>query len=55
VFPQDLTYGYYSLKKKHGNPKKPLDWAVVEATAVTEEGYIVPGMFFSLSISYIQP
>ncbi|KAJ7633167.1 hypothetical protein FB45DRAFT_914519 [Roridomyces roridus] len=43
MFPQDLTYGYYSLKKKHGDPKKPLNWAVVEATAITEDGHIVPG------------
>lgn len=43
MFPQDLTYGYYSLNKTHGDPKKPLDWAIVEATAITEEGHIVPG------------
>ena len=43
MFPQDLVYGYYSLKKKHGDPKKPLDWAIVEATAITEDGHIVLG------------
>ncbi|CAK5277105.1 unnamed protein product [Mycena citricolor] len=43
MFPQDLTYGYYSLKKKHGDPKKHLDWAIIEATAITEDGHIVPG------------
>ncbi|KAF9266564.1 acyl-CoA carboxylate CoA-transferase [Marasmius fiardii PR-910] len=43
MFPQDLTYGYYSLKKNHGDPTKPLDWAIVEATSITEEGHIVPG------------
>ncbi|KAG7443237.1 uncharacterized protein BT62DRAFT_972559 [Guyanagaster necrorhizus] len=43
MFPQDLTYGYYSLKKMHGDPSKPLNWAIVEATAVTEDGSIVPG------------
>lgn len=43
MFPQDLTYGYYSLRKKHGDLKKPLDWAIVEATAITEDGSIVPG------------
>lgn len=43
MFPQDLTYGYYSRNKKHGSPSKPLDWAIVEATAITEEGHIVPG------------
>ncbi|KDR69927.1 hypothetical protein GALMADRAFT_255228 [Galerina marginata CBS 339.88] len=43
MFPQDLTYGYYNLHKKHGDPRKPLDWAIVEATAITEDGWIVPG------------
>ncbi|KAF9441309.1 acyl-CoA carboxylate CoA-transferase [Macrolepiota fuliginosa MF-IS2] len=43
VFPQDLTYGYYNLHKTHGDPRKPLDWAIVEATAITEDGHIVPG------------
>ncbi|PPQ71853.1 hypothetical protein CVT26_007012 [Gymnopilus dilepis] len=43
MFPQDLVYGYYSLKKKHGDPRRPLDWAIVEATAITEDGWIVPG------------
>ncbi|KAJ8072794.1 acetyl-CoA hydrolase [Marasmius tenuissimus] len=43
MFPQDLTYGYYSLKKNHGDPTKPLNWAIVEATAINEEGHIVPG------------
>lgn len=43
VFPQDLVYGYYNLKKKHGDLKKPLDWAIVEATAINEDGSIVPG------------
>ncbi|KAL8280713.1 hypothetical protein RQP46_007036 [Phenoliferia psychrophenolica] len=44
MFPQDLTYGVnYALKKKHGEPKKHLDWAIVEATSITEDGQIVPG------------
>jgi len=43
VFPSDLTYGFYSLNKKHGDPKKPLDYAIVEATAILEDGSIVPG------------
>ncbi|KAK4705081.1 hypothetical protein P7C70_g1127, partial [Phenoliferia sp. Uapishka_3] len=33
----------YALNKKHGEPKKHLDWAIVEATAITEDGKIVPG------------
>jgi len=54
MFPQDLTYGYYSLKKKHGDPKKPLDWAVIEATAVTEDGWIVPGASVGASPEILQ-
>lgn len=54
MFPQDLTYGYYSLKKKHGDPKKPLDWAVIEATAITEDGWIVPGASVGASPEILQ-
>ncbi|KAJ2928055.1 hypothetical protein H1R20_g9048, partial [Candolleomyces eurysporus] len=54
MFPQDLVYGYYSLNKKHGDPKKPLDWAIVEATAITEEGYIVPGASVGATPELIQ-
>ncbi|GAA5905466.1 hypothetical protein JCM6882_003169 [Rhodosporidiobolus microsporus] len=43
MFAQDLTYGYYSLNKKHGDPRKPLDWAIVEATEILDDGSIVPG------------
>ncbi|GAA6041712.1 hypothetical protein JCM8097_003095 [Rhodosporidiobolus ruineniae] len=43
MFPQDLTYGYYSLNKKHGEAKKNLDFAIVEATEILEDGSIVPG------------
>ncbi|KAJ4468907.1 acyl-CoA carboxylate CoA-transferase [Lentinula aciculospora] len=54
MFPQDLTYGFYSLQKKHGDPTKPLDWAIVEATAITEEGYIVPGASVGASPEILQ-
>ncbi|KAJ3866360.1 acyl-CoA carboxylate CoA-transferase [Lentinula novae-zelandiae] len=54
MFPQDLTYGFYSLRKKHGDPTKPLDWAIVEATAITEEGYIVPGASVGASPEILQ-
>ncbi len=59
MFPQDLVYGYYSLKKKHGDPNKPLNWAIVEATAIEEDGSIVPGTFAFLPsavyLSYVTP
>ncbi|KIK50141.1 hypothetical protein GYMLUDRAFT_253249 [Collybiopsis luxurians FD-317 M1] len=43
IFPQNLTYGYYNIHKKHGERNKPLGWAIVEATAINSEGHIVPG------------
>lgn len=42
MFAQDLTYGFYT-KHKVNPPHDKLDWALVEATAITEEGFIVPG------------
>ncbi|KAJ4481890.1 acyl-CoA carboxylate CoA-transferase [Lentinula aciculospora] len=54
MFPQDLTYGYYSLHKKHGDPKKPLDWAIVEATSINSEGHIVPGASVGASPEILQ-
>ncbi|GAA5832285.1 hypothetical protein JCM3766R1_002364 [Sporobolomyces carnicolor] len=43
MFPQNLTYGFYSRNKTHGDRTKPLDWAIVEATEILEDGSIVPG------------
>ncbi|KAG7660938.1 ACH1 [[Candida] subhashii] len=40
MFPQDLTYGYYTRDKKNGSN---LDYTIIEATAITEDGGIVPG------------
>jgi len=42
MFPQDLLYGFYTKDKTHGAPNK-LDVAIIEATAITEDGHIVPG------------
>ncbi|CDH51895.1 acetyl-hydrolase [Lichtheimia corymbifera JMRC:FSU:9682] len=39
MFPQDLLYGYYTKDK----PNNKLDVVIVEATAITEDGAIVPG------------
>ncbi|CAG8588278.1 1052_t:CDS:10 [Cetraspora pellucida] len=41
-FPLDLISGYYTLEKK-GNVMEKLDVAIVEATAITEKGHIIPG------------
>eukprot|EP00743_Colponemidia_sp_Colp-15_P003155 GILK01003408.1.p1 GENE.GILK01003408.1~~GILK01003408.1.p1 ORF type:complete len:525 (-),score=79.39 GILK01003408.1:231-1805(-) len=42
MFPQDLVYGFFTKDKKQGVPNK-LDIAVVEASAITEDGCIVLG------------
>ncbi|KAI9488240.1 acetyl-CoA hydrolase [Zychaea mexicana] len=39
MFPQDLLYGYYTKDKANNK----LDVVIVEATAITEDGAIVPG------------
>ncbi|RIA97589.1 acetyl-CoA hydrolase [Glomus cerebriforme] len=41
-FPLDLVSGYYTLDKM-GNSMEKLDVVIVEATAITEEGHIIPG------------
>ncbi|KAL6945437.1 acetyl-CoA hydrolase [Hanseniaspora vineae] len=43
MFPQDLTYGFYSRKDKVLNPREILDYTIIEATAIKEDGSIVPG------------
>ncbi|EMG48025.1 ACH1 Acetyl-CoA hydrolase [Candida maltosa Xu316] len=40
MFPQDLAYGYYTKNKPNGSN---LDYTIIEATAITEDGSIVPG------------
>ncbi len=40
MWPQDLTYGFYT-KEKEGSKK--LDITIIEATAITEDGSIIPG------------
>ena len=39
MFPVDLMYGYYTKHKENNR----LDVAIVEATAITEDGGIIPG------------
>lgn len=39
MFPQDLTYGYYTRAKANDL----LDYTIIEATAITEDGSIIPG------------
>jgi len=40
MFPQDLTYGFYTRDKKSNDL---LDYTIIEATAITEDGSIIPG------------
>ncbi|KAH3901803.1 Acetyl-CoA hydrolase [Saccharomycodes ludwigii] len=40
MFPQDLTYGFYTKDRNDG---KILDYSIIEATAIKEDGSIVPG------------
>ncbi|ORX62843.1 acetyl-CoA hydrolase [Hesseltinella vesiculosa] len=51
MFPQDLVYGFYTKDKPNGNN---LDIVIVEATAVLEDGSIVPGASVGASPELIQ-
>ena len=53
MFPQDLVYGYYTLHKTQGDPNK-LDYVIVEATAIHEDGGIVPGASVGATPELIQ-
>lgn len=50
MFPSDLVYGFYT--KDRPNPK--LDVVIVEATAITEDGGIIPGASVGASPELIQ-
>ena len=50
MFPVDLMYGYYTKHKANNK----LDVAIVEATAITEDGGIIPGASVGASPEIIQ-
>ncbi|RPA95095.1 hypothetical protein L873DRAFT_1336668 [Choiromyces venosus 120613-1] len=50
MFPTDLLYGFYTKDR----PKNRLDVAVIEASAITEEGGIIPGASVGASPEIIQ-
>ncbi|KAJ5675134.1 acetyl-CoA hydrolase Ach1 [Penicillium maclennaniae] len=50
MFPSDLVYGYYTMNK----PNNKIDVAVIEATAITENGGIIPGASVGASPELIQ-
>jgi acetyl-CoA hydrolase len=57
MFPVDLVYGWYT-KDKPGpvgrTGRKGLDVAIVEASAITEDGGIVPGASVGASPEIVQ-
>jgi len=50
MFPVDLMYGFYTLNK----PNNRLDVTIVEASAITEDGGIIPGASVGASPELIQ-
>ncbi|KAL6708017.1 acetyl-CoA hydrolase [Coniothyrium glycines] len=50
MFPVDLMYGFYTLNKPHNK----LDVTIVEASAITEDGGIIPGASVGASPELIQ-
>ncbi|EEP77849.1 acetyl-CoA hydrolase [Uncinocarpus reesii 1704] len=50
MFPADLVYGWYTRNR----PKNRLDVAVIEASAITEEGGIIPGASVGASPEIVQ-
>lgn len=50
MFPVDLMYGYYTMHKENNR----LDVAIVEASAITEDGGIIPGASVGASPEIIQ-
>ena len=50
MFPVDLVYGFYTKDK----PNKKLDVVIVEATAIAEDGGIIPGASIGASPELIQ-
>ncbi|PGH33582.1 acetyl-CoA hydrolase [[Emmonsia] crescens] len=50
MFPSDLVYGFYTKDK----PNNKLDVVVIEASAITEEGGIIPGASVGASPELVQ-
>ncbi|CDZ97245.1 acetyl-hydrolase [Phaffia rhodozyma] len=50
MFPQNLTYGWYTKDKPNGR----LDYAIIEATEILEDGSIVPGASVGATPEIIQ-
>ncbi|CRG91667.1 acetyl-CoA hydrolase [Talaromyces islandicus] len=50
MFPSDLVYGWYTKERPHNR----LDVTVIEATAITEDGGIIPGASVGASPELVQ-
>ena len=50
MFPVDLMYGWYTKHKENNK----LDVAIIEASAITEDGGIIPGASVGASPEIIQ-
>jgi acetyl-CoA hydrolase len=57
MFPMDLLYGFYTMNKPRtdgGKGSGKLDVVIVEASAITEDGGIIPGASVGASPELIQ-
>jgi acetyl-CoA hydrolase len=57
MFPVDLMYGFYTMNKPRtdgGKGSGKLDVVIVEASAITEDGGIIPGASVGASPELIQ-
>jgi acetyl-CoA hydrolase len=57
MFPMDLMYGFYTMNKPRPDGRKgsgKLDVVIVEASAITEDGGIIPGASVGASPELIQ-
>jgi acetyl-CoA hydrolase len=62
MFPVDLMYGFYTMNKKNthttgikdSKSSNKLDVVIVEASAITEDGGIIPGASVGASPELIQ-
>jgi acetyl-CoA hydrolase len=57
MFPMDLMYGFYTMNKPRSDGKKgsgKLDVVIVEASAITEDGGIIPGASVGATPELIQ-
>ncbi|EFA75097.1 acetyl-coA hydrolase [Heterostelium album PN500] len=52
TFANDITYGYYTMNKPKGG--NSMDIVIIEATEITEQGWIIPGASVGIAPELIQ-